>query len=77
MARLITMTLYVVKVWSLRFILKYSSIEYMPICGVNKRLLIDIEKSDFLVSQKFAPHKRHLLREAVIDSNTITWLMVW
>ena len=70
MARLITMILNVVKVWNLRFVLKYSSVGYMPICGVNKRLLIDIEKSDFLVSQKFAPHKRHFLRETVIDSNT-------
>ena len=29
------MIFYVVKVWTLRFVIKYSSIGYMPICGVS------------------------------------------
>ena len=35
MAGPIMMIFYVVKVWTLRFCIKYSSIGYMPICGVN------------------------------------------
>ena len=35
MAGPITMIFYVVKIWTLRFGIKYSSIGYLPICGVN------------------------------------------
>ena len=35
MAGPITMRFYVVKIWTLRFGIKYSSIGYMPICGAN------------------------------------------
>ena len=87
MAGPIMMIFYVVKVWTLRFCIKYSSIGYMPICGVNNGATFGHwKKVIFGVSRKFASFKRQFLREAVVDSNTncmhslhlaMTWPMIW
>ena len=63
MAGPITMTFYVVKVWTLRFCIKYSSIGYMPICGVNNGATFGHwKKVIFGISRKFASFKRQFLR---------------
>ena len=53
MAGSITMRFYVVKIWTLRFGIKYSSIGYMPIWGANNGATFEHwKKVIFAVSRK-------------------------
>ena len=54
------MILYVVKIWTLRFCIKYSSMAHMPLCGVNNGATFEHWKQVILeISWK---------REVVVDS---------
>ena len=69
MAGAITMIFYVVKVWTLRFGIKYSSTGYMPIWGANNGATFGLPKKVISeISRKLASFKRHFLREVVVDS---------
>ena len=69
MAGQIMMIFYVVKVWTLRFGIKYSSTGYMPIWGANNGATFRLpEKVIFEISRKLASVKRHFMREVVVDS---------
>ena len=56
-----------VKIWTLRFGIKYSSIGYMPIFGANNGATFgQLKKVIFEVCRRLASLKRQFLREAVV-----------
>ena len=62
MAGPITIIFYVVKIWTLRFVIKYSSTGYMPIYGANNGATFgQWKKVIFAVFRNLASFKRQFL----------------